>query len=257
MTEDLSLLNKLAGVQAQGKEHYKLNEVTMSGDTGEFIFKDILKGKGEDGKYETRVLGNELEVVFLKLRWKLSKYEEVNGTGTFTSSTEYDDKHLDTVTIFPSKEKGLAINMKAKYALKTVRIAYCYVISLKQVVRLTIKSSALTGEENKGKEMGLFDYQKHLDDKKQFIFTVTTKLNSVVRNKGDRRKEYRAMFFVQGEVLETAQFEKVRILMHEVHEKVGTVAPVEKQADMELPPSKVITGVEYPEDDINPEDIPF
>lgn len=111
---DFDLLNKLAGVQSQGKEFYKLNEVTMSGDTGEFIFKDILSGKGEDGKYKQRVLGNELEVVFLKLRWKLTKYEEVNGSGTFTSSTEYDDKHTDTVTIFPNKDKGLAINMKDK-----------------------------------------------------------------------------------------------------------------------------------------------
>lgn len=254
--QDTDLLNRMAGVQAQGKEHYKLNEVAMSGDTGEFIFKDILSGKGEDGKYAQRVIGNTLEVVFLKLRWKLNKYEEVNGTGTFTSTTEYDDKNLDTVTVFPSKEKGLAINMKDKYKLKTLRIAYCYVPVLKQVVRLTIKASALTGDENDGEEMGLFDYQKFLENEKQHVYTVVTQLDSVTRNKGDRRKEYKAMTFALGEVLAPEKFDKIRVLMHEVHEKVTTVQPDKKDEVAEVK-SEVKTDVDYPEDEINPDDIPF
>lgn len=248
-------LNALVGVQKQGKEPYKLNEVTMSGDTGEFFLKDILKGKDDNGKYTITSLGKTLDVVFIKLRWKLNKYEEVGGFKTFSSSTEYDDKHTDTVTIYPTKESGLAVAMKEKYMMKTVRIIYCYVPTLKQVVRLTVKSSALTGDENKDGAFGLFEYQSDLTHKKQHVYTVTTRLNSVVRNEGDRRKEYRAMVFSMSNVLSTEQFEKIRALIYEVNERIGTKKTEPVKQETQEP--EVVKGYDYPEEEFSPDDITF
>ena len=146
---------------------YKLNEVTMSGDDGSFRMRQVLSEKGEDGRYPTKDLGKELNGVILKMRWRFFRFEEETQS---LSSTEYDNKNTDQITVFPSKEKGLAFAMKEKYGLSTQRVVYLYMPSEKQVVRLIVKASALSGDKNPNKEMGLFEY---IDDLNSTEFART------------------------------------------------------------------------------------
>jgi hypothetical protein len=138
---------------------YKLNEVRMNGDNGSFSLMELLGEKGADGKYPVKPLGLGLDGVILKMRWRLFKYEELaDGSVKVTTSSEYDFKTKDTVVIFGTNEKGNAAAMKERYALNSQRVLYVYLPTHKEIARVIVKASALSGDKNPGKEMGLLEY---------------------------------------------------------------------------------------------------
>ncbi len=255
-------MNELAKMTGQeGGERvvaYKLNEVRMSGDDGSFSIIELLSEKVE-GKYVVKPL-SALAGVVLKMRWRLSRFDELpDGTGKYTTTSEYDDKNKDTVIIFGKNEKGLAVDLKEKYGLSSQRILYVYVPFLKEIVRVVVKPSALSGEKNPGKELGLFEYIDEYNASETYVHEYLTMFGSVLREDAkNKRKSYYAMTFKTGRQLSETELEKVVTMIKEVHQKTSLtnfseeyVAPVE---DIEMAPSDVIAN----DDSVDPLDsIPF
>lgn len=234
---------------------YKLNEVRMSGDDGSFSFRCLLSEK-KDGKYVSQPLGKTVDGVILKMRWRLAKYNEPPAQSYMTS--EYDFKTTDTVIEFSTKKKGTAAQIKEELGLGSQRVLYVYVPAQKEIVRVIVKPSALSSENNPGKEFGLFDYVQSFTDENIGVHEFVTQFGSVHRpdKNGNKRKDYFAMTFTRGRALTETEKEKVIGLIREVHEKTGATAFAEAY-NGEPETNNEAPGIEYPKDDIHPEDIPF
>jgi hypothetical protein len=223
---------KMLGVSTQ-EAAYKLNEVSINGDDGKFRLRDIL-GEKQDDKYQIHELGNKISGVVLKMRWRFARYEEVQGqeNGIYHTSTEFDNKHSDTVTVYPSKEKGLAVDMKEKYDLSTQRVVYFYLPERKEVVRLIIKSSALTGDKNPKQEMGLFEYQDFLRKDDVMLCDTVTDCSGVWREDAkNKRKSYWTMQFEKGRDLSDSEKDSIEAKMRELDSKLHK--PVKEDAKAE------------------------
>lgn len=256
MTLTKEEMKKILGSGEAGTPFYKLNKVTMSGDSGDFKITDLLSPREQGVKPVIDEMGKSVEGVILKMRWQLSKYDEPNGQ--YYSSSEYDNKHTDKIMVFPNKDKGSVEEMKAKYALSTQRVIYFYLPKKQQIVRLIVKASALTGDKNPNKEMGLFEYQSDLGD--TLLCEVMTSLTGIYRegkNKDgstNKRKDHYAISFSNARQLTETEFEKVQDKM------------VEVETALNIPKLNPETGIAQEEEDgqdgiptldISPDDIPF
>jgi hypothetical protein len=227
---------------------YKLNEIKFNGDTGEYVLRKVLSEKGEDGKYPTQELGKTIRGVILKMRWRLAKYEE-NKPSILTS--EYDSKSKDTVVVFGSGEKGNAAAIKERYALSSQRVLYIYIPGKNEIMRLIVKASALSGDKNPNKEMGLFEYVDSFNQENDFMHEYVTVFSGVKREDPNPRKNYFAMTFATGDHLAPEQIEKIVGLVKEVHEKTTGSAFAE---NYDPKPETVDLATE---EGINVDDIPF
>jgi hypothetical protein len=224
---DRETMKKLMGMNdTGGTAYYKLNKVQMSGDSGEFRLSDLVSERERGQKPNVKELGKELNGVILKMRWMLSKYDEPNNV--YYSSTEYDDKWKDQITVYPSKERGSVEDLKTKFNLSTQRIVYFYIPSEKQVARLVVKASALSGKKNPGGEFGLFEYIDEFAKTEtlpcEFITTCTGVFREGTNQDGtkNKRKDHYAMTFKSGRKLSDTEFEKVQKMILEVAEKTST-----------------------------------
>lgn len=239
METDKKTLRSLMGIErGERTSFYKLNKVQMSGDSGEFRMSDIVSERERGQKPNVKELGKELNGVILKMRWALSKYDEPNNT--YYSSTEYDDKWKNQITVFPPKETGSVESLKAKFGLATQRIVYMYLPSEKQIVRLIVKSSALSGDKNPNGELGLFEYiDEYIETETLPCENITTCFGVFREGKNqdgskNKRKDHYAMAFKAGRKLSDSEFEKVQKMLMEVAEKTNTQAPIlepEKELD--------------------------
>lgn len=261
---DKTEMRKMMGIDGgERTAFYKLNKVQMSGDTGDFKLSDLLTEREKGQKPDVKELGKELDGVILKMRWALSKYDEPNNM--YYSSTEYDDKWRDQITVFPNKDKGSVETMKAKYGLSTQRIVYMYLPSEKQIVRLIVKASALSGDKNPNGELGLFEYIDEYISTEILPcenITVCTGVFREGKNQDgtkNKRKDHYAMSFKAGRKLTETEFEKVQKMLIEVAEKTNTAPPPVEEMDESAKIDKAFDeafSVE-PNDEINPEDVPF
>jgi hypothetical protein len=247
--KDIEAMMGLKSGDAQ--EFLKLNEVGFSGDTGKFRFVELLAGKGEDGKYPVQELGDTIKGVIIKMKWRLFKYEEdAQGKGVVTSSTEYDNKNTDEVFVFNANEKGIAVEMKEKFALKTQRVIYLYLPDRKETVRLIVKASALTGDKNPNDEKGLFEYQNELEEVLELPIDYVTEMGGCYReDTNNPRKSYYAMHFKTDRKLESTEREKMVTLLVDIDGKTKV-----RDVEVHTPEVKVESPFEEDEDD---SEIPF
>ncbi len=226
------LMKAMLGMNSEGGTAvYKLDKVEMSGDTGLFKLTDLVSDREKGSKPNTESLGEVVEGVILKMRWKMSRYEE---SGSF-NSTEYDDKWKDEVTIYPSKDKGSVPAMKEKYKLGTQRVIYFYLPAKKEIVRLIVKSSALSDDNNANPEgqFSLFGYTNEFASDEILPCEIITSCKGVFREgknadgSPNKRKDHYAMSFSKGRALKEEEFAKVQGMMIEVNEKTNTVKPEE------------------------------
>lgn len=281
--QELARKTGQAGGSGAGQA-YKLKEVRLNGDKGEFSMVDLTVEKGEDGKYPTSTLGKSFEGVIIKRRWRLFKYEELPGKNgekpkaNVTATSEYDIKSkgpyddqalVDTVVVFGTKEVGPAAVIKDKYGLSTQCVLYVYIPGLKEVVRVIVKPSALKAEGNPGGELGLFDYQGLFKKDGLWLHEWTTKFGSVYReDKSNPRKSYWAMTFAKGHEVSAENKPRIGEMVEEVYAKTTGNPEFAKDwaktakaanADRELEDG-VSKGEEYPDassEGIDPNDIPF
>jgi hypothetical protein len=252
MEQDIAAMTGQKG--AERTPAYKLNEVKMSGDDGTFSLREILGEKDEKGHYRVLPLGNDFDAVILKMRWRLTRYDEdkATGQGKTTMTSEYDNKNTDKVVVFGSNEKGIAAEMKVKYNLGSQRVLYVYDPKRKEIIRIIVKASALSGEKNPEGVLGLFEYIDEHNAATTMVHEFITHFASTYReDEKNKRKSYHAMTFSCGRPLTDTEKEKILTLIKEVHEK--TTANKDFADDYKAPE----TQTEEPKDEISPDDIPF
>lgn len=220
-------MKKMLGMGNEGGSAvYRLDKVTMSGDNGKFTITDLVSERQKGVKPTVESLGETVEGVILKMRWVLEYWDE--SSRTFYGSTEYDDKWKDTVTVYPVKDKGSVETMKAKHKLKTLRVIYMYLPAKKQIVRLMVKASALSGKDkNVNGELGLFEYIADFANDEALPCEFVTECTGVFRagtnqdGTPNKRKDHYAMTFARGRALTESEFAKIQTSMIEVNEKTN------------------------------------
>lgn len=243
----------------------QLNEIGLNGNTGEFVFRDVKGGLQEiEGRkrYAQKTLGNEVEVVFLKVRRKLMAHQK---DARPLATNEHQSK-TDYVRLFglqTGAESNTAEALREKYQqLKTIQIVYALYEG--ELVRVFVKGASL-GSNNKASEnLDFYTYLSSFkkDGREDHMYECKTKLYSV-KESGDMGQNYYCMSYKEGEKLGEADMVKVRENMkiafdfsQEVdayygNKSVTFTKPVQDKTDE-------AGGYEYPDEEgLNPEDIPF
>lgn len=247
-----------------------LNEISINGKKGTFIYTDKKGGLVEaDGKkrYAQEDLGESVNVVFMRIRRRLRQFRKDQKP---LVTNEHNTKN-DMLTLFgdPAIVKGGNDDLKAKYPnLRTNQIIYC-LLSREghedEVVRLVVKGSSLG---SKAKAKGTHDFYTYIssfkaDGADDHMYDFITELY-VIEERGDLG-EYYAMSFRRGEELDQAAKDKVAekmipvfsfIKASDAYFQTKKVEELQKTLD-KARASDDIPTIEYPEDEINPEDIPF
>jgi len=235
----------------------KLKSLKLNGDKGVFTLTHLDGQKGEDGRYKKEEIEGPVEVVFLKVRRRLI---EASRDGLVRSTSEHNTPN-DVVVLFNQKdnttEKMPARDLRDKYeALRTEQIVYCRFKG--EVVRLSVKGASLGSNTKSKTTTDFYAYLSSFQENGHF-YSVKTKLVPV--QEGDTRT-YWCVDFKRGDELTPEQQEAVYADIAKVHAScsnfdkyydVSTVPQIKK--DIEVEKTKV--DGEYPEEEINPEDIPF
>lgn len=245
-----------------GESHYKkpkllkLDSLKLNGETGRFKITRLTQPKGEDGRYKVEEIESPVNVVFLKVRRRLI---EADRDGLAMQTAEHNTPN-DTTMLFKrneKSEKGVARALREQYGnLRTEQIVYARYKG--EVVRLHVKGASLGSDRKDPTTTDFYSYLQSFAEGDHW-FTTMTRLAAV--EEGDQ-KRYWCIDFQRGEALTDDQVEEVKKQLREVHEnctefddyyKTETVEAVDKEAGgedrREVP--------DYPEEDINPEDIPF
>lgn len=247
-----------------------LNEISINGKKGTFTYTNKKGGLVEaDGKkrYAQEDLGESVNVVFMRIRRRLRQFRKDQKP---LVTNEHNTKN-DMLTLFgdPTIVKGSNDDLKAKYPnLRTNQIVYCL---LKreghedEVVRLVVKGSSLG---SKAKAKGTHDFYSYMssfkaDGQDLHMYDFITELY-VVEEAGDLG-EYYAMSFRMISELDQEGKDKVAekmtpifafIKASDAYFKTKKVEELQKTIETARATDDIPT-IEYPEDDINPEDIPF
>lgn len=249
-----------------------LNDVLLEGARGYFR-KRIKVGQTErDQKPEEIDLGTNVQVVFLKVRRRLVERGE---RGVIVRSTNEHNTKKDIVRlthkgdgIANTQEEGSAEALREKYPqLRTVQVVYALLYTADaepELVRIHLKGSSLGSEAKPKGVMDFYDYIQSFGDENMFEYR--TKLGVITE---DGRMQYYAISFERGEKLQPEDMHRVATNLRMVHDVTtkqdayykATAAPAgsviarsadEAEQGAELPPP-----MDYPGDDINPDDIPF
>lgn len=244
----------------------KLNQIALNGKTGHFTKKLMLDEKGEDGKFQKQDMSGDLEVVFLKHRRRLYKYSATERSMETNEHTHKDE----VVMLYGVNEKGPASELREKYPmLRTQQIVYCLVPKTGEVVRLLIKGASLGSEKTADGVKKYYDYLGSFGDEHSYQYKT---ILHPVEEQG-QLGSYWCLSFVKGEKLTNEQLEKVGVKIKEVHEQISKVDEYYKNKNsaeiikagnsLGAAPETSIQNVEtiedddYPDEDINLEDIPF
>lgn len=269
---------------ASGESNYKgaqgltLNEVSLNGDgdvrevspgqfirKGGFFRKRILIGAKKDEKPEEENLGNPVSVVFLKIRRKLVQR---GADGKIVRSTSEHNDKSDAVLLYEAgkqqPESGVAADLREKYeGLRTVQVVYALLLGHPteepELVRITIKGASLGSESKADDRTDFYSYLGSFKGDDHF-YQYETLMEAVLEN---GKKTYFATNFKRGSKLSENNYAYAMNKMRLVHEKCMEVdttraARIAKGATVEIPDApEDVAGVDYPKDDINPDDIPF
>lgn len=159
-------LEEMSGEKTTGSSpKLLLNEIRINGTSGKFLYKNILAGKKEDAsgkeKYEETQIGDYVDLIFLKVRRKLSQFKK---GGDSLNTNEHGHKS-DFVTMFGLKDvqgkyqikKGIASDLREEYqGLKTIQIVYALYAG--ELVRLIVKGSSLGSEAKPEDVLDFYSY---------------------------------------------------------------------------------------------------
>lgn len=240
----------------------KLNEIKLDAEEGVFNYTQYLSEKKEDGTYQSvRIPDKVVNGVILAVRRKLQVWVDADNK---TYATNEFNSNTEEITFYGAQgaEKGTAESLRKKYpTLKTLAVVYFYSPRKDEMVRLNCKGLGLQPEDNKGTNVkGLFQYLGSFDKEEapsDFMTSVLFVPKEIT--KGRKTKTYQAMRFERGEVLDEATKAKVEGFQAQVLSQFNT--PVETKETTIPAPSKtdefLADKIEYPEEEINIEDIPF
>jgi len=237
----------------------KLNQIRFNGQSGEFMYKDILKGfkEDKDGKktYEEVSIGKEISVIFLKIRRKLVAFRKDEKPLT---SQEHNTKE-SMITLYGNSAVEVSDNdtLREKYpALKTQQIIY--VLYKGELVRLIAKGSALGSAVKSEDVHSFYSYigSFKADGKDEHFYECHTNLYGV-EEKSDLGT-YQAMSFKAGEKLNEEEMKAVEENMKKAFDYCVEVdAYFNKDKKEIIKEESEKPEVDTPEEDISSEDIPF
>lgn len=238
-----------------------LNEIRINGNKGKFIYRDVKAGLVEANgkkKYPERELPEAIEVVFLKVRRRLVQFRK----GQKNLTTNEHNHKGQVVTLFGADsgvEKEVAADLREKYqGLRTQQIVYA--LYNNELVRLIIRGASLGSQVKPKEEHDFYSYISSFKDegKDEHFYEHVTELYAL-QEEGELGSYY-CIGFRQGRKLEDPEMDIVKENMKvafnyctAVDEFFGQDAEkIQKATAKEQLPT-----VEYPEEDIAPEDIPF
>lgn len=246
-----------------------LNEIQFNGKKNLFYYVNKKKGLVETPKgkrYEQESLGESVSVVFLRIRRRLRQYRKDEKP---LVTNEHNTKS-DMLTLFGDTQiiKGSNDALKERYPnLRTNQTVYC-LFSREgfddEIVRLNVKGSSL-GSKSKAKDVHTFySYVSSFKDggADDHFYDFITELYGV--EESSDLGEYYSMSFRKGLELTQDLKEKVVEMMIPIYtfiKQSDLFYETKKIADLQKASDKVVEDeevvIEYPEDEINPEDIPF
>jgi hypothetical protein len=266
----------------RGSRPLELNEVSLNGDgqakeiapgkferKGGYFRKRILVGKPKDQKPEEIDLGKKAVVVFLKVRRRLI---ERGREGEIIRSTGEHNAPTDAVTLYEgaTKEKrnGVAADLRKEFPnLRTVQTVYsllCEEKSEPELVRLIVKGASLKSDVKAPDVPDFYQYISSFTGQDHF-YEYKTVLTPVLE---EGKQTYFAINFQRGEKLDEKRYAYALEQMRKVDENCkdidqqraqrivkDTVAPSETTERGEEEATEDV--IDYPKDDIGPEDIPF
>lgn len=252
--------------QNGGAPRLELNQIKLNGKKGVFVYEYVKEGLVEqpDGKkaYRKESLGSEIDVVFLKIRRKLSQYRK--GEKSLVT-TEHNHTGQKVVLYGNEKiEKGIASDLREEYPqLRTQQVVYA--IFKGELVRLILKGASL-GSQSKAKDTeDFYSYISSFSKNKaadEHFYECVTKL-FVIEETSDMG-QYFCASYRKGEKLNDAQqeFADKNLKLAADHCKEADEY-YQKFFESDKPvagtdvKSDDIDVMEYPDENVNVEDIPF
>ena len=263
---DKKKLSEMSGENDGGTApKLSINQIRFNGKRGLYIYEDVKGGLIEtDGKksYDKKSIGNQIEVVFLKIRRRLYQFRKDKKALTTTEHNHTGAR----VTLFGGEkiENGIASELREKYPqLRTQQIIYALYEG--ELVRLIVKGASL-GSKTKPKDVDdFYSYISKFQGKNDEHFYEYKTILTVGEEKGELG-EYFVMHFAKGEKLLEGSMEAVETGMKiafdhckESDDYYLSKMPkeLEKIAEKQQAKKEEMETVEYPEEEIDPEDIPF
>lgn len=269
MNEKKMSLSEMSG-ETKTAPRLELNEIMLNGQQGQYVYINkkaglIDLGNGKKG-FEKKLLGDNIKVIFLRIRRKLRQFRK--GEKALTTN-EHNSKY-DSLTLFGLDKiiKGSNDDLRKEYPLlKTNQIVYAIYKNgdTEEVVRLIVRGSSL-GSENKAKDVD--DFYSYISSFKKggaddHFYEHVTGLGTVAEQSD--MGQYFAMRFTRGEKLSDNQIENlVTPNMTEVFhfskatdEFYNTKSVEELTKEKEKVETEELETIEYPEEDVKSEDIPF
>lgn len=232
----------------------KLKTMRLHGDTGKFVITHLDKPKGADDRYEQTEIEGAISVVFLKVRRKLF---EGSRDGIEAQTNEHNTPN-DVVNLWRKGEKeavrGVARELRSQYEnLRTEQIVY--VRYKGEIYRLSVKGASLSGTDE---TTNFYQYLTSFNDLEIGFWDTQTRL--VPTEGGDGKRSYYFIDFQMGDALTDEQKQAVYENIKTVHDNCKKVDEYYDSATVpnETPDPVAHTQVkDYPDEEINPEDIPF
>jgi hypothetical protein len=238
-----------------------VNEVKLNGEKGEFLLLDLVnKVKGE--KTVQTSLGGQVNVIFLKHRRRLNGWN--NDQERYWTSTEHNAK-TDICYLFGADEKGISGDLRNKHEkiVETQHLAYAFLLRKdlpRELVRVVIRGASLGSKSTEKGVTKLYDYLASFA-KNEHSYEYVTEMFAV-KEKG-KMKEYFVTDFKRGAKMpddkmpvvleEIKRIYEVAQEQDEYYQKAESIKEDLPTIDMDVQAE----GIEYPEEKINPEDIPF
>lgn len=267
---------RMTGAKNYGAK-FRVSEITFNGNEGKFLYRDKDAKKDDQDKYPKEDLGENLSVIFMKIRRKLSVFKKKGGMAT----NEHNNKS-DFVLLYGSnpQDKGTADQVRARHPeLRTQQMVYAFYPAKKEIVRIVIKGASLNTQDEslskKYKKEGVtkfYDYLQTFNDEEP-LHTFFTEL--VPLKEEGQNGDYYALSLQRGAALSDTQQEKINTQIVEIHTAIeeqdklfreriaagsdaisaGDAAVQTEDGSQEQYPQE--EDMKYPEEEINPEDIPF
>lgn len=232
-------------------EGYQCNQIVFNGKDGKFYYQDLLNKKDGE-KPDKKEIGVEVPLVFLKIRRKMSYFSSANDKFVQTNEHNFKD---DTVFLFGPNVRGKASDLREKYPLLRVQqVVYC--LYGEEVVKLIVKGASLGSQaENQGTKfyeyLQSFGKDEHVHEHITNVFANTEK---------GKLGEYGVMNFQRGDKLNEEQ-QKVAneyiVKLHEIITAQDTYYKAQDEQEIIKEESNMPETAEYPDEEINSDDIPF
>lgn len=251
-----------------GDEEYKGLPVTTNmdelklGTDGKFYVTHY-SGEKTDGAWPIDDMGESVEVVVLKVRRKIEKWdnhEMVVASHEYSSRTakvKVAVKNGDEVEEYEMTEK----EAKEKYGAKVPIILYVMVVSTGTVVKLKVTGQSLYNPDDT-ESLRLYSYLQTFEGE-QHSFMFVTKLVAKVSGASEDGKPYYNITFVRGDELDVERLNRVgglivglKTTLDEADKVAAKRSPIYKKKDKE-DWSAPVKKIEYPTEDIDVDDIPF